>query len=657
MSVTGTGEPGDTVSVVIGGVTQITTITAGGTWSVTFSSAQIPADGDYTATVSVSGTNGQDWTLDGPDFLIDLTPPPVTFTTGTQSVGHVENAGDYANGITIGGRGEAGASILVEVEGKTIATTVAANGTWSVTYSTAQLAGGEYSTGITVTSTDIHGNISVVTDTLVVDTVTSVGFDIGQAGGDDVISGVEQSGDVTLTGTAQAGSSVVVTFQGVSHSVIAGADGTWSSNFAASGIARGTYNSTATVTATDAAGNTATDSHVVHIDTEVVPFTRTGLLEGSDNVVNAVEASNGLTLTGTVEAGSTVMVRFGDGALRAATVSSNGTWSLAIPAGEIPAGENTVSMTAVATDIYGNTTSLTQQVVVDTLVRDLAFTGGSVGGDGMLNAAEAAGGLALTGKVEANATLTVTLSNGQSIATTADSSGNWSVTFAADRLPSGEGQDATVTVTAMDRAGNLDTITQSFDYDTTAPGAPEVVSFTRDAGGLRSIGTVLTDDTYTFTQIDADGHQSAVPIRVTVDAEEGESVFKFGQTVPDGSYLVINTTDTAGNESSTLLIVDNTTAPTVDLGRAGLDGFDFAAIDLTFAPDAELTITKEHLMALTGADHELIVKGDAGDNVTLVGGEASGETRVIDGETYNVYTLGDHGSVLLDDDISATITL
>ena len=127
--------------------------------------------------------------------------------------------------------------------------------------------------------------------------------------------------------------------------------------------------------------------------------------------------------------------------------------------------------------------------------------------------------------------------------------------------------------------------------------------------------------------------------------------------MPDGSYLVINTTDAAGNESSTLLIVDNTSAPTVDLGRDGLDGFDFAAIDLTFAPDAELTITEEHLMALTGADHELIVKGDAGDSVTLVGGEASGETREIDGEIYNVYTLGDHGSVLLDDDIIATTTI
>ena len=656
MSVTGTGEPGDSVSVTIGGFTQTTTITAQGTWSVTFTSAQIPADGDYSAAVHVTGTNGKNWNLDGPDFVIDLTPPDIDISAGTKSVGHVENGADYQNGITISGKGEAGASLVVEIDGKSHAVTVAADGSWSVTFSKAELPAGEYELPVKVTSTDIHGNISVVNDILVVDTITNVNIDAVQAG-DNVVSGAEAGSGVTLTGTAQAGASVEVTFQGKTHTVTAGSDGTWSSNFASGDIQGGTYNSTVTVKATDAAGNVATDSHLVHVDTEVVPLSRTTLSAGSDNVVNAVEAARGLTVTGVVEPGSTVMVKFGNGSLHAATVSANGTWSLTIPSGEIPAGENSVSMTAYATDAYGNTSSITEQVAVDTLVRNLAFTGGAIGGDGVMNAAEAAAGLTLTGKVEANSTLVVKLSNGQLINTTADASGNWSVTFAQDRLPSGEGQDASVTVTATDKAGNVDTITQTFDYDTTAPGAPEVVSFTRDATGLRAIGTVLTDDTYSFTQIDENGHQSSVATRVTVDTEAGESVFKFSQTVPDGSYLVVHTTDTAGNESSTLLIVDNTSAPTVDLGRDGLDGFDFAAIDLTFAPDAELTITEEHLMALTGADHELIVKGDAGDSVTLVGGEMSGETRVIDGETYNVYTLGDHGSVLLDDDISATTTI
>ncbi len=360
--------------------------------------------------------------------------------------------------------------------------TVAANGSWSVTFSKTQLPPGEYELPVKVTSTDIHGNVTVVHDTLVVDTFTNVSIGENQAG-DNVISGAEADGGVTLTGMAQAGSSVVVTFQSLSHTVIAGANGTWSTNFGASEIRDGTYASTVTVTATDAAGNTATDSHSVHVDTEVVPLTRATISAGSGGVVNALEAALGLTVTGTVEPGSTVMVKFANGSMQGATVDAQGRWTVIIPAGEIPVGENLVTMTAYATDQYGNTTNITEQVAVDTLVRNLAFTGGSICGDGVLNAAEAADGLTLTGRIEPNSTLVARRSNGETITTTANAAGNWSVTFAPGRLPQGEGTDANVTVTATDKAGNTDTIVKHFDYDTTAPGAPQVVSFTRDARG------------------------------------------------------------------------------------------------------------------------------------------------------------------------------
>lgn len=74
----------------------------------------------------------------------------------------------------------------------------------------------------------------------------------------------------------------------------------------------GTYDSVVTVRATDAAGNVATDSHTVQIDTEVTNFARTALWAGADNVVNAAEASQGLMVTGTVagfERGSSLLHR------------------------------------------------------------------------------------------------------------------------------------------------------------------------------------------------------------------------------------------------------------------------------------------------------------------------------------------------------------
>jgi len=210
-------------------------------------------------------------------------------------------------------------------------------------------------------------------------------------------------------------------------------------------------------------------------------------------------------------------------------------------------------------------------------------------------------------------------------------------------------------MTATDAVGNTSTLTRIFEIDTVAPGAPDVVSFARDSSGLRNIGTVATDDIYAFSQIDAAGTTTAVQTIRTEDTIYDETNFRFASTVPDGSYLVINTEDTAGNQSSTLLIVNNTNAPDVDLSRAGLSAFDFTAIDLTFAPDADLSINAQQLRNLTGPDQRLIVKGGTDDHVTLIGGADSGTTQDIDGQTYRLYTLGTGASVLVDDDI-LTIT-
>jgi hypothetical protein len=125
--------------------------------------------------------------------------------------------------------------------------------------------------------------------------------------------------------------------------------------------------------------------------------------------------------------------------------------------------------------------------------------------------------------------------------------------------------------------------------------------------------------------------------------------------VPDGSYLVIDTRDPAGNASSTLLVVDNRSASLINLSRSGLSTFDLSTVDLSFAPDAQMSITETQLRDITGPDMRLVVKGDADDTVTLTGGVATGATQMIDGQRYAVYTLGTGGTVLLDDDIRTVL--
>ena len=385
------------------------------------------------------------------------------------------------------------------------------------------------------------------------------------------------------------------------------------------------------------------------------PFARTSLSTGNDTVVNATEAAAGLTVGGNVEPGSTVVVKFGDGSSHPAVVSTSGAWTLTIPARDIPAGENSVTLTAVATDRYGNTSSLSEQVAVDTIVRNFARTGGTISGDGVVNATEAALGLDFAGTAEANAAIIVRLPNGAVVNTTSDANGNWSAHFTSEQVPRGT-LNSSVTVQATDRAGNVASFTDNFAIDTVAPGAPEVTGVNKSTTGtLRGIYTEESTDSYAFHEVKTNG--TTATVGETHSNSGGETQFDFSRGVPDGSYLVVNTQDAAHNESSTLLIVNNTNAPVVDLNRSGLASFDLSAIDLTVAPEAHLSISESQLRNITGPDHSLIIKGGADDTMSLIGGMDTGTTKLINGQSYSLYTLGTGASVLVDDDISTSTPL
>ena len=404
IAVTGTGEPGDSVKVTVGGVVKTTTIGADGKWSVGYPATGLPGDGTHTAQVVVT-EHGTTIThsLTGPKFIINMTPPDVETTSGTTAQGDVENLAEYANGVSLGGTGEAGASIAVVINGQTQTTTVGANGQWAVTFTQGQIAGGDYHTlPAVITATDPLGNTTVINRTIAIDTVTSVAVDAGQIGGDDRMT-MSESGGFNLTGTAEAGASVKVVFEGQSVTVTANASGVWSAPFAFGSFGKMTRDGLVSVTATDAAGNTSTSNHTIHIDTEVQNFRLTAVddltsLTAGADAVNAAEAANGVTVSGTVEAGSTVTVSWGDLTLPASavTVAANGTWTATIPASAIPAGEAFVTVTATARDQYGNTSgTLTQVVEVDRVVTPLTRSGGQIGGDGYINAEEAAAGVTL----------------------------------------------------------------------------------------------------------------------------------------------------------------------------------------------------------------------------------------------------------------------
>ena len=215
---TGTGNPGDTVVVTIGDSSQTTVIPDGGNWTVNIPGTDIPSDGSYTTVVTATGDGYGPVTLDGPAYVIDMTAPDLTISGGTQSTGHVENLIDIQDGVTINGQGEAGATIRVGIGSETQTTTVGGDGTWSVIFSTSQIATGEYSVSAVITATDALGNETTLTETLVVDTVANpVGFDA--IGGDDLLTAAEIGGAVTVTGSSVSGAVVTVTLGGASQHI------------------------------------------------------------------------------------------------------------------------------------------------------------------------------------------------------------------------------------------------------------------------------------------------------------------------------------------------------------------------------------------------------------------------------------------------------
>ena len=646
-----------------------------GQWSHAIA-ANTLTDGTYSYTATTVDAAGNPTERTG-SFRVD-TQMSVAIDSGFAFDG-VVNLAESRGALTLTGTAPAD-STRVEVQwlGQTYPATLNGNGTWSLQFP-AGLATASQMSEIRVTAWDAANNSNFATLPVRIDLETALSVEQYPVGNDQVLSGSEQRSGFTLDGEGEAGARVYLNLNGTDFGPVLVPDsGIWSYTFTGTdlqGLAHG-QQATITAYAIDAAGNRSTPdvTRSFTLDTQVGDFTfaapdlQLGATPDSPRdatVLNATERSAGLPIEGTVEPGATVTLRVvetGWTTTIPASQTQGGTWNFTLPAAALPQGAaQTATISATATDAQGNTTLPQERsIAIDTIVAD--FNAADIrlgtGTDNILNAREHAIGLPVEGRAEAGSTISVTM-NGHTERTTANAQGFWSVTFTPDQIPTGERTGIPVSVTATDTAGNVsETITRSFDLDTVAPSTPRVFGAEDVDGGYRGITTSATPDQYSFFRVGATGAPEAITARETFDADFNEDRFSFlnGQIVPDGSYLVINTRDAAGNDANTLFIKNTSTGVEVNLNRAGLETFDFSAIDLTRAPNARLTITADQLESLTGPDQTLIIKGDGNDMVTLrdVNGPSVRET--INGQVYDIYTLGDSGArILLEDDVSRTV--
>ncbi|MGP6254898.1 Ig-like domain-containing protein, partial [Pseudomonas aeruginosa] len=507
-TLSGTAEPGSSVTLTDGNGNPIGQVTADGSGNWTFTPTTPLPNGTV---VNATATDPSGNASSPASVTVDAVAPATPVV-------------NPSNGTTLSGTAEPGATVtLTDGNGNPIGQVTAdGSGNWTFTPTT-PLANG---TVVNATATDASGNTSPGSST----TVDSVA---------PATPVVNPSNGTTLSGTAEPGSSVTLT-DGSGNpigQVTADGSGNWSFT-PSTPLANGTV---VNATATDPAGNTSGQGSTT-VDA-IAPATPT------------VNLSNGSSLTGTAEPGSTVTLTDGNGnPIAEVTADGSGNWTYTP---STPIANGTV-VNVVAQDAAGNSSP-----------------GASVTVDSQAPAAPVvnpSNGTTLSGTAEPGSSVTLTDGNGNPIGqVTADGSGNWSFT---PTTPLANG--TVVNATATDPTGNT-SAPASTTVDSVAPAAPVV----NPSNGAEISGTAEAGATVTLT----DG--SGNPIgQVTADGS-GNWTYTPSTPLANGTVVNATATDPAGNSSgqgSTTVDAIAPATPTVNLS-------DGTTLSGTAEPGSSVTLT------------------------------------------------------------------
>jgi hypothetical protein len=326
---------------------------------------------------------------------------------------------------------------------------------------------------------------------------------------------------------------------------------------------------------TDAAGNAGKVSNAINLAAVNPPVVTINSIGGNDKVISAQTGDN--IVSGTAQASNgDVTVKFGETTLGKATVA-NGVWSYTLTTenlstigqgtGKVITAEQT--RTVNGTDYKGTTTAT---VAVDTLVGGTSIYISGVSFDDMvINAAEKAAGLVVSGDVEIGSIVQLTIGSTYTKNVTPDGAGKWSYTLTNSDFNQLK-DNTNISAIAIDAAGNK-SLAVSHPYNLTIDTLAPVMGLVR-----------LSDATDTGAK--ADGSTSSKTPSIEFTAESGADIWlKVGagdyvkqdakatgntQTLAlsglsEGvNAIAIKAIDAAGNESvRTSSIVMDSTAPTI----------------------------------------------------------------------------------------------
>ena len=628
----GTAEPGSEVQVRIdtdgdqhANVTYTTKADENGNWAVdlktaTPSSGTLPATGlSDTNSLEVVGSNkGVQSTLPLTTLHFDDTPP-ASAEVASVAGDNIITAPEKAAGVTISGTAEANGSVELKLGTVTRLVAVDANGNWSTTLQADDLPAADGSYTLSATAIDAAGNRAPEVTSKVIMNTTGTAAIIGTISEDGYVNAKEAAAPVKVMGTAAPNSKVALWLTDEKNplaEVQADANGKWEAGVPLpAGLADGKH--VLSVTTTNAQGNTATSKAEFTLD-KTPPAPAANLkLEGNDTTITSLEAKNGVSLSGTGEAGTKVTVSIGGGKTQTATVGANGGWKVEFKEGDLPMpGQGNSTNTAfnvVLQDKAGNDSAVaTQNVTLQGPLRPLSTPLISpIAGDDIINAAEAQGAVSVSGIADAGSKVTVTL-GGSTDTVTAGINGAWTAQLTnLSKVPDGS-YDVTAVAAQPGRADSAAGV-HKITLDKTAPGQPTNI---KTNGGDTTISAdEAKTGKITFTGDTPTGAQNADTVTVTWNGVPKPGTVTNGKwsvdfdsvpPVPAGlasinANVTVQAHDKAGNNSTTAtqaITVQNSalpsSAPTFDpVAKDDIVNKDEAGsvnISGTAAPNATLQV-------------------------------------------------------------------
>ncbi|XVL31858.1 Ig-like domain-containing protein [Staphylococcus equorum] len=502
--VTGTGEPGSTITVKFPDGSVVTgTADDQGNYAI-----DIPTNVDL--------VGNEELVVTSTDGASNVSPETrVTVKDATAPVAPTVNE-VTSEGTQVTGTGEACSTITVKFpDGSTVTGTVNNQGNYAIDLPVDKKLNGNE--GLVITSTDSSGNVSPETKVTVSDATAPAAPTVNEV----------TSEGTQVTGTGEAGSTITVKFP--DGSVVTGTvdnQGNYAIDLPIDKKLNG--NEGLVVTSTDSSGNVSLETKVTVKD----------VTAPSAPTVNEV-TSEGTQVTGTGEAGSTITVKFPDGSVVTGTVDNQGNYAIDLPIDKKLNGNEGLVVTS--TDSSGNVSLETKVTVTDVTAPD-APTVNEVTSEGAQ----------VTGTGEAGSTITVKFPDGSTVTGTVDNQGNYAIDLPIGKKLNGNEE---LVVTSTDDSGNVSPETRLTVKDTTAPNAPTVSEVTSESTQVTGTGEAGSTITVKFP----DGSV----VTGTVDSQGNYVIdLPVDKKLNGNEELVVTSTDGAGNVSpETKVTVTDATSP------------------------------------------------------------------------------------------------